>query len=93
MRAKISGIDGTNNIMSPLVKGRIQAGMIDTAVITRVDKGYVIKFEGSNADWGDEKLILSSVRDPYEPRIFKSIDGAVSESERLGVKKITLDLT
>ncbi|WP_241618936.1 hypothetical protein [Rosenbergiella epipactidis] len=93
MKTKMSGIDGTNNIMSSQAKGRIQAGMIDTAVITRVDGGYYIKFEGENSDWRGENLVLSSARDPYVPRLFKSIDGAVSEAERIGVKAIALNLT
>ena len=92
MKTKFSGINGTNNIMSSQAKVRVQAGMIDTAVITRVDEGYVIKFEGDNSDWKGECMILSSARDPYVPRLFKSIDGAVSEAERIGVKGITLDL-
>ena len=66
--------------------------MIDNAVITRVEDGYVIIFAGANSDWNGENLILSSAREPYLPRIFKSIDGAVSEAERIGVKGIALDL-
>lgn len=93
MKAKISGVNGTNNIMSSQAKSRVQAGMIDTAVISRVEEGYVIKFEGDNSDWKGENLLLSSAREPYVPRIFKSIDGAVSEAERIGVKGIALDLT
>lgn len=93
MKTKFSGINGTNNIMSSQAKLRVQAGMIDTAVITRVEDGYVIKFAGENSNWNSESLILSSARDPYVPRVFKSIDGAVSESERIGIKKISLDLT
>ena len=93
MQAQSSGINGANNIMSSQAKGRAQAGMIDTAVIARVEGGYVIKFEGDNSDWKGESLILSSARDPYVPRLFKSIDGAVSEAERIGVKGIALDLT
>ena len=92
MKAKFSGINGTNNIMSSQAKLRVQAGMIDNAVITRVEDGYVIIFAGENSDWNGENLILSSAREPYNPRIFKSIDGAVSESERIGVKGISLDL-
>ncbi|HCM4287814.1 TPA: hypothetical protein N3J59_005253 [Klebsiella quasipneumoniae] len=93
MKTKISGINGTNNIMFSQAKERAQAGMINTAVILRVDGGYVIKFEGDNSDWKGESMILSSARDPYVPRLFKSIDGAVSEAERIGVKGIALDLT
>ena len=93
MKAKISGINGTSNIISSQAKLRVQAGMIDTAVIARVEGGYVIKFEGDNSDWKGEGLLLSSARDPYVPRLFKSIDGAVSEAERTGVKGIALDLT
>ena len=92
MKTKFSGINGTNNIMSSQAKLRVQAGMIDNAVITRVEDGYVIIFAGANSDWNGENLILCSAREPYLPRIFKSIDGAVSEAERIGVKAIALDL-
>ena len=92
MKTKFSGISGTNNIMSSQAKLRVQAGMIDNAVITRVEDGYVIIFAGANSDWNGENLILCSAREPYLPRIFKSIDGAVSEAERIGVKGIALDL-
>ncbi|EBD9051827.1 hypothetical protein I4548_33270 [Klebsiella michiganensis] len=78
--------------MSSQAKLRVQAGMIDNAVITRVEDGYVIIFAGANSDWNGENLILCSAREPYLPRIFKSIDGAVSEAERIGVKGIALDL-
>ena len=65
MKAKFSGINGTNNIMSSQAKLRVQAGMIDNAVITRVEDGYVIIFAGENSDWNGENLCILETRRHY----------------------------
>ncbi|EJA4670628.1 hypothetical protein MVR12_005656 [Escherichia coli] len=93
MTTKISGINGTNNILSSQAKLRKEKGMINSAVITKVEDGYIVRFDGKNAEWNNEKLALCSSRSPYEPRVFKSIDGAASEIERIGISEISLELT
>jgi len=93
MKTKISGINGTNNILSSQAKGRVENGMIDKAVIYRSNHEYFIQFDGPNSDWKGEKLVLCSVREPYEYRKFKTIDGAVAECQRIGITEIGLDLT
>ena len=93
MKTKFSGINGTNNILSSQAKLRKDEGMINSAVITKVEDGYIVRFGGENAEWNNEKLVLCSSRSPYESRVFKSIDGAASEIERIGISKISLELT
>ena len=93
MKLKISGIDGTRNILSATAKIRVEQKMISHVVIRAVSDGYVIEFElnGKPVEWNGESLVLCSARTPYKPRVFKSIDGATSESKRIGVKGIRFD--
>lgn len=93
MNIKISGINGSKNILSSSAKIRTDSGMISHATLKTVDGGYILEFElnGEPLEWNGEKLVLCSARNPYEPRVFKSIDGAVSEAQRIGVKGVRLD--
>lgn len=93
MNIKLSGIDGTRNILSSTAKLRVDAKMISHSVLKEVDGGYILEFEinGNSVEWKGKNLVLCSARNPYEPRIFKSIDGACSEAKRIGVKGIRLD--
>lgn len=93
MNLKISGINGLRNILSSSAKLRVENSMISHAVLKPVNEGYVIEFENNGApvEWKGENLVLCSSRNPYEPRVFKSIDGAVSEAKRIGVKGIKYD--
>ncbi len=79
----MSGINGGNYILSNMAKGRVEQGWFDGAYIKGTDSSYIVYFEGNNSEWNGEPLVLSSSRNPYEPRIFKSIDGAVSELKRI----------
>lgn len=85
---KFSGFNGGNCILSNIAKLRVEKGWIDGAVITTENGLSTISFKGNNADWNGMPLMLSSSRAPEEPRIFKSIDGAVSELSRIGILKI-----
>ena len=81
-----SGINGGNCIMSSTAKLRLEAGIIEEAEILKHEKNYLVQFTGKGATWYGENLVLSSARQPYEARIFKSIDGAMSAIERIGLK-------
>jgi hypothetical protein len=93
MKTKFSGINGTNNILSSQVKLRKEKEMINSAVIVKVEDGYIIRFHGENAEWNGENLVLCSSRSPCEPRLFKSIDGAASEIKRIGISEVSLELS
>lgn len=87
---KISGINGTNCLLESMVKLRIERKMIDRAEIVKRGDGYVIQFHGDSADWNGEPMELCSARNPYEPRIFKSLDGAVSQIAKIGLDNIQI---
>lgn len=88
-----SGIDGGICIMSSIAKTRLEAGIIEGAEIIKVDETYRVQFTGDGALWNGERLMLSSARQPYEPRIFKSIDGAMSAIVHLGITSATIDVS
>jgi hypothetical protein len=50
-----------------------------------------VVFNGSN--WNGEPLVLSSSRQPYEARIFKSLDGAIAELLRIGLTEASIKIT
>lgn len=85
---KVSGFNGGNCILSNIAKLRVEKGWIDGALITTENGLSTISFKGNHADWNGIPLILSSSRVPEEPRIFKSIDGAISELSRIGIFKV-----
>ena len=41
-------------------------------------------------EWKGEPLVLSSSRQPYEARIFKSLDGAIAELLRIGLTEASI---
>lgn len=85
---KISGFNGGNGIISVNAKLRLEKGWFDGACITGTDKQFVVSFTGKDADWKGQPLFLCSSRNPHEPRIFRSIDGAVSELARIGISNV-----
>jgi len=86
----ISGINGSNLLLETMVKGRIKGGMINRASIVKSENGYIVQFYGSNAEWNGEPIVLCSARNPYEPRQFKSLDGAVSQVSKIGLDNIAI---
>ena len=85
---KISGFNGGNGIISVNAKLRVEKNWFDGAYITGADKQFVVSFTGKDADWKGQPLFLCSSRNPHEPRIFRSIDGAVSELMRIGINNV-----
>ncbi|EJK90565.1 hypothetical protein UUU_25860 [Klebsiella pneumoniae subsp. pneumoniae DSM 30104 = JCM 1662 = NBRC 14940] len=43
--------------------------------------------------WEGKPLVLCSSRQPYEARLFKSIDGAVAELMRIGLSEASIKNT
>ena len=84
----ISGINGTNLVLEAMAKARIDKGMIDRASIVKGENGYMVQFYECAAEWDGKPLILCSARNPYEPRQFKSLDGAVSLVSKIGLGNI-----
>lgn len=72
--------------MSSIARLRIEAGMIEGAEIIKIEDVFRVQFTGRGAQWKGENLVLSSARQPYEARAFKSIDGAMSAIEKIGLK-------
>ena len=87
---KISGLNNSGCILSNMAKTRFEKGWFDGACIKGKDNNFVIFFTGNDATWDGKPLVLSSSRNPFEPRIFKSIDGAASELSRIGIQEIDL---
>ena len=89
----ISGINGSNCILESMAKIRVEKKMIDKAKIVGGKGDYVVQFYGPHAEWDGEPLVLCSARDPYKPRIFKSLDGAVSQLSGIGLSKVSIIAT
>lgn len=68
----ISGLNGGNFILSSMAKERVKSGLLDRATIEGSKGEYTVIFDGS--EWEGKPLVLSSSRQPYEARVFKSID-------------------
>ncbi|KXS05411.1 hypothetical protein AUC58_19280, partial [Acinetobacter baumannii] len=64
-----------------MAKERVRSGLLDRATIQGSKGGYTVIFDGSV--WEGKPLVLCSSRQPYEARLFKSIDGAVAELMRI----------
>ncbi|MFZ7793083.1 hypothetical protein [Acinetobacter lwoffii] len=90
---KISGLNNSGCILSSMAKIHLEKGWFDGACIKGKDNNFIIFFTGKDADWDGKPLILSSSRNPFEPRIFKSIDGAAAELSRIGIQEINLVIT
>ena len=73
-----SGIDGGNCILSSMAKVRVESGVIKTAQIIGSKGEYVISFDSNTQQWNGKPIVLSSSRQPYEPRIFRSIAKKIS---------------
>ena len=86
----ISGIDGGNCILESMAKVRVARKMIDKAKIIGSKGEYVVEFYGSCAKWNGNPILLCSARDPYKPRYFKSLDGAVSQLSRIGLDQLSV---
>ena len=89
----ISGINGSNCILESMAKTRVEAKMIDKAKIVGSKGEYIVEFYGQSAEWNGEPVVLCSARDPYKPRHFKSLDGAVSQLSGIGLNKVSIIVT
>lgn len=87
----MSGLDGGNFILSSMAKERVKSGILDRAAIVGSKSEYTVIFDGS--EWEGKPLVLCSSRQPYEARIFKSIDGAVAELLRIGLSEASIKNT
>lgn len=88
----ISGLNGGNCILESMARIRVESNMINKAKIVGRRGEYVVEFYGSCADWNGEPVVLCSARDPYRPRRFKSLDGAVSQLSRIGLEKLSITI-
>lgn len=86
-----SGLDGGNLILSSMAKERVKSGLLDRARIEGSKGEYTVIFDGS--EWEGKPLVLCSSRQPYEARIFKSIDGAAAELLRIGLSEASIKNT
>lgn len=82
-----SGINGSNNVLISSVKLRVEKGLITEATIVGEKGNYSVYFTNLEALWKGEPVVLSSARNPYEPKVFKSLDGAIADVERAGLKR------
>lgn len=86
----ISGINGGNCILSSMAKERVRSGILDRAQIVGFKGEYTVIFDGS--EWNGKPLVLSSSRQPYEARVFKSLDGAIAELQRIGLTEASIKI-
>lgn len=87
----ISGLNGGNCILSSMAKERVKSGILDQAQILGCKGYYTVFFNGT--EWNGKPLVLSSSRQPYEARIFKSLDGAIAELLRIGLTEASIKIT
>ncbi|EJL6462647.1 hypothetical protein HPY09_20015 (plasmid) [Vibrio cholerae] len=73
-----------------MAKERVISGILDRAQIVGFKGEYTVIFDGS--EWNGEPLVLSSSRQPYEARIFKSLDGAIAELLRIGLTEASIKI-
>jgi len=83
----ISGLDG--GVF--MAKERVKSGLLDRATIEGSKGEYTVIFDGS--EWEGKPLVLCSSRQPYEARVFKSIDGAAAELLRIGLNEASIKNT
>lgn len=86
----ISGLNGGNCILSSMAKERVKSGVLDQAQIVGFKGEYMMVFDGM--EWNGKPLVLSSSRQPFEARIFKSLDGAVAELVRIGITEASIKI-
>ncbi len=91
MSIGMSGISDTNCILSGIVKIRVEKGLIEGASILGGRGSYTVHFSGRGGEWKGKALVLCSSRDPYNPRIFKSLDGAISQLSTMGFQPPTIE--
>ncbi|WP_224058670.1 hypothetical protein [Providencia alcalifaciens] len=87
----ISDLDGGIFILSSMAKERVKSGLLDRATIEGSKGEYTVIFDGS--EWEGKPLVLCSSRQPYEARVFKSIDGAAAELLRIGLSEASIKNT
>ena len=86
----ISGVNGGNCILSSMAKERVISGILDSAQIVGFKGEYTVIFDGT--EWNGKLLVLSSSRQPYEARVFKSLDGAIAELQRIGLTEASIKI-
>lgn len=83
---RTSGIDGTNNILMSLARVRVENGTFKEATIEGEKGEYYVLFTNDEALWKGKPIVLSSSRNPYAPKVFKTIDAAVADIKNTGLK-------
>ncbi|EJL6534583.1 hypothetical protein NMR97_002415 [Vibrio cholerae] len=73
-----------------MAKERVRSGILDRAQIVGFKGEYTVIFDGS--EWNGKPLVLSSSRQPYEARVFKSLDGAIAELQRIGLTEASIKI-
>ncbi|MGR5187039.1 hypothetical protein ACPV3S_16000 [Photobacterium damselae] len=73
-----------------MAKERVISGILDRAKIVGFKGEYTVIFDG--IEWNGEPLVLSSSRQPYEARVFKSLDGAIAELQRIGLTEASIKI-
>lgn len=91
IKMTFSGVNGSNCIPIGMAKVRVDSGLFTHAEIFGNKGDYRIKFVNQESIWNGESLVLSSTRAMHEPKIFKSLDGAVADLKKLGIEEVTLD--
>lgn len=87
----ISCLRGGNFILSSMAKERVKSGLLDRATIEGSKGEYTVIFDGGECE--GKPLVLCSSRQPYEARVFKSIDGAAAEILRIGFSEASIKNT
>lgn len=74
-----------------MAKEKFRKGTLNQSFISGFKGEYTVFFDGSESN--SEPLVLSSSRQPYEARIFKSVDGALAELIRIGLTEASIKVT
>jgi len=88
----ISGLSKTNCITTGIARNRVEINIITSALIIGTKSKFKVCFDNDSAQWDGQSLFLSSSRQPFEPRVFKTIDGAMSEVIRVGLNTAVVEV-
>ncbi len=86
----ISGLSSNKCILSSMAKKQVKSGIRYEVRVVGFKGEYAVVFDST--EFKHESLVLSSSRQPFEARIFKSLDGAIAELQRIGLTEASIEI-
>ncbi|RRO11169.1 hypothetical protein DMB85_004910 [Pectobacterium aquaticum] len=73
-----------------MAKKQVKSGILYEVRVVGFKGEYAVVFD--SMEFKRESLVLSSSRQPFEARIFKSLDGAIAELQRIGLTEASIEI-